>query len=199
MRLVLPRPLAVAAAVLLAFTACADSGTPVSPVDPAGLEASLSTTETLSELAPTTELDIIARFHKTPVVTIGWAKKWIGPQGGRLEFLGYAVDVPAGAVDRVTMFSIRVPYPRDPGRVVAEFGPHGRKFDRPVIISFPVRNTTIEGAADPIVVWWNNGWNDMGGWLSSDGSRLSTYTDHFSEYGTTTEAARGGGMWTSGG
>jgi hypothetical protein len=83
--------------------------------------------------------------------------------------------------------------------VVAEFGPHGRKFDRPVIISFPVRNTTIEGAADPTVVWWNNGWTDMGGWLSSDGSRLNTYTDHFSEYGTTTQTARGGTMTTSGG
>jgi len=202
MRLVLPRPLMVAAAALLAASACGDAGTPLAPVDPAGLEASLSTTtttETLAELAPAANLDIIARHRKTPVVTIGWAKKWIGPQGGRLEFLGYAVDVPAGAVDKVTQFSIRVPYPRDPARVVAEFGPHGRRFSRPVIISFPVRNTTIEGAPDPIVVWWNDGWTDMGGWLSSDGSRLNTYTTHFSEYGTTTQAARGGTMTTSGG
>jgi hypothetical protein len=202
MRLVLPRPLLLVAAALLAVNACTDAGTPVSSVDPAGLEASLSTTETTettASLAPAGEMDIIARFRQTPVVTIGWAKKWIGPEGGRLEFLGYAVDVPAGAVDKVTMFSIRVPYPKDPGHVVAEFGPHGRKFDRPVIISFLVRNTTIEGAADPIVVWWNNGWTDMGGWLSSDGSRLNTYTDHFSEYGTTTQTARGGTMTTSGG
>ncbi|HEU4456046.1 MAG TPA: hypothetical protein VFR81_23470 [Longimicrobium sp.] len=197
MRLVIPRPLLVVAAALLSFAACTDAGTPLTLADSAGLEASFSTTETM--LAPAGDLEIIARFNQTPVVTVGWAKKWIGPEGGRLEFLGFAVDVPAGAVDRVTMFSIRVPYPKDPGRVVAEFGPHGRKFTRPVIISFPLRNTSIEGAPDPTVVWWNNRWEDMGGWLSSDGSRLNTYTDHFSEYGTTTASASGGGMWTSGG
>lgn len=199
MRLVIPRPLLVVAAALLSISACTDAGTPVAPVDSPGLEASFSTTETMVEMAPAAELDIIARFNQTPVVTIGWAKKWIGPEGGRLEFLGFAVDVPAGAVDKVTMFSIRVPNPKDPGHVVAEFGPHGRKFTRPVIISFPLRNTTIEGAPDPTVVWWNNGWTDMGGWLSDDGTRLNTYTDHFSEYGTTTQAARGGTMTTSGG
>jgi hypothetical protein len=49
------------------------------------------------------------------------------------------------------------------------------------------------------VVWWNNGWVDMGGWASADGTRVNAYTDHFSEYGTTTQTARGGTLTTSGG
>lgn len=189
------------AAVAAAFTVvagCSDAGSPVEAAAPVG--PAFATTETESAmLAPASETGIIARFRQTPVVTIGWAKKWIGPEGGRLEFLGYGLEVPAGAVKKPTMFSIRVPYPKDPGQVVAEFGPHGLKFSRPVIVSFPLRGTTIEGAADPTVVWWDREWVDMGGWLSRDGTRISTYTPHFSQYGTTTQAARGGGVVTSGG
>jgi hypothetical protein len=200
MRFMIQRTLlAVAAAAAMTVTGCSDAGSPLesgtAPIAPAFARS----TTTSTELAAESALDIIAKRRQTPVITIGWAKKWIGPEGGRLEFLGYALDVPAGAVDRITQFTIRVPYPKDPARVVAEFGPHGRKFSRPVTISFPLRGTTIERAPDPTVVWWNDQWVDMGGWISGDGTRLSTYTDHFSEYGTTTQAARGGTLTTSGG
>ncbi|HEX8694261.1 MAG TPA: hypothetical protein VF746_17705 [Longimicrobium sp.] len=188
--------LATAAAALVSVTSgCGEAGSPVAAALPAA-RAATTTTE-----ATAADLDIIAKFQVRPQITIAWAKKWIGPEGGRLEFQGFAVDVPAGAVDKVTLFSIRLPVePNGSERVVAEFGPHGSKFLKPVVVSFPFRGTTIEGAADPTVVWWNNGWVDMGGWLSGDGARLSTYTDHFSEYATTTETAyRGGGILASGG
>jgi predicted small lipoprotein YifL len=191
--------LSFAAAAVSLTSGCGDAG----PLEPALRpdEAPAYTQVTdIAGLAPADELDIIARFRQTPVITIGWAKKWIGPEGGRLQFLGFALEVPPGAVDKVTMFSIRVPYPKEPGRVVAEFGPHGRKFSRPLIISFPFRGTTIDTESDPLVVWWDTDrWVSMGGWLSANGSMISTYTDHFSEYGTTTDAAYRGGLATTGG
>jgi hypothetical protein len=189
--------LATAAAALVSVTSgCGEAGTPVAALPAAPAARTTTTTE-----ATASDRDIIAKFRVRPQVTIAWAKKWIGPEGGRLEFQGFAVDVPAGAVDRVTQFSIRLPVDPDGSeRVLAEFGPHGSRFLKPVVVSFPFRGTTIEGAADPIVVWWNHGWVDMGGWLSEGGTRLSTYTDHFSEYATTTESAhRGGGILASGG
>lgn len=144
------------------------------------------------------DLNALARFRQSPQITIAWAKKWIGPEGGRLDFLGFAIEVPPGAVDKVTMFSIRLPVePHAAERVIAEFGPHGKQFSRPVAIELPFLGTTIEGSATPKIVWWNDAWYDMGGTLTADGQRLRTLTDHFSTYGTTD--ARGGTFVTSGG
>lgn len=140
----------------------------------------------------------LAKFRNSPQVTIAWAKKWIGPEGGRLDFYGFAIDVPAGAVDKVTMFSIRLPVdPQGSERVVAEFGPHGRQFARPVAIELPLRGTTIDAVVTPTIVWWNGGWVNMGATVTADGLRLRTLTDHFSTYGTTDQ--RGGTFVTSGG
>jgi hypothetical protein len=177
-------PLALVLAVLSA--GCTEAGQAPFAAQPAG--PSLST-EAMQPLA---------RFRQKPQLTIAWAKKWIGPEGGRLDFMGFAIEVPAGAVDKVTMFSIRLPV--DPGNsefVVAEFAPHNMPFKRPVSIEFPYRGTTIEAAAAPTVVWWNAGWVDVGGTVTADGARLRTSTDHFSTYGTTDQ--RGGTMVTSGG
>lgn len=128
----------------------------------------------------------LARFNKKPQITIAWAKKWIGPEGGRLDFYGFAIEVPAGAVDKVTMFSIRLPVdPNGSDYVLAEFGPHAQPFNVPVSIELPYANSSIYGSASPTIVWWNNGWVNMGASITADGLRLRTSTDHFSEYGTT--------------
>jgi hypothetical protein len=138
----------------------------------------------------------LAKFKQRPSITIAWARKWIGPEGGRLDFQGFAIEVPAGAVDRVTQFSIRLPVdPKGSERVVAEFGPHDTSFAVPVVIELPYRDTSLEGADAPAVVWWNGSWVDMGGALTEDGRRLRTTTDHFSTYGT----AERGVITTSGG
>ncbi len=143
------------------------------------------------------DLDRLAKFNTKPSITIAWAKKWIGPEGGRLDFQGFAIEVPAGAVDRVTQFTIRLPVdPKGSERVVAEFGPHGATFARPVFIELPLAGTSIEQSAAHYIVWWNNAWTDMGGALTQDGQRLRTSTDHFSTYGTTD---RRGVVTTSGG
>ncbi len=171
----------------LAGTGCSDLQQPtLSLAEPAGPSLSNG------------DLDRLARFQNRPQVTIAWAKKWIGPEGGRLDFMGFAIEVPPGAVKKVTQFSIKLPVdPNGSERVLAEFGPHGAAFARPVAIEFPFRGTTIEGASAPTVVWWSGGWVDMGATLTPDGRRLRTRTDHFSTYGTTD--ARGGTMITSGG
>lgn len=144
------------------------------------------------------DLDRLARFEARPQITIAWAKKWIGPAGGRLDFQGFAIEVPAGAVDRVTQFTIKLPVdPQGSDRVVAEFLPHGARFAKPVAIELPYAGTSIAGASDPTIVWWNDAWVDMGATLTGDGQRLRTLTDHFSTYGTTDE--RGGSLAVSGG
>lgn len=158
-----------------------------SAAEPAGPSLSAS------DMAP------LAKFRNKPYITIAWAKKWIGPEGGRLDFMGFAIEVPAGAVDKVTMFTIRLPVdPNGSEHVIAEFGPHAVPFARPVSIELPYRGTTIEGNAGPTIVWWNNGWVNMGATLTRDGQRLRTSTDHFSTYATT-DARGTGAIATSGG
>jgi hypothetical protein len=141
----------------------------------------------------------LARFRQKPQITIAWAKKWIGPEGGRLDFQGFAIEVPAGAVDKVTMFSIRLPVdPNAAEHVVAEFGPHNVRFNTPVAVELPFRGTSIEASPAPTVVWWDEGWVDVGGDVTTDGQRLRTTSDTFSTYGTT-DVARGGTFVTGGG
>lgn len=146
-------------------------------------------------------LEALATFRQPPSITIAWAKKWIGPEGGRLDFMGFAIEVPPGAVDKVTMFTINLPVdPKAAERVVAEFGPHNQQFAVPVTIEFPFRGTSIEGSTTPKIVWWNDAWVNMGATLTADGARLKTQTDHFSTYGTTdTTLERGGSISASGG
>jgi ZU5 domain len=183
------RRLGISLALFLSVlgTGCSDgAGNPLA-AEPAGPSLSAS------DMAP------LARFREKPSVNVAWARKWIGPQGGRLELMGFAIDVPAGAVDRMTQFSLRLPMDRDGSEhVLAEFGPHNVQFRRPVSIEFPYRGTSIEGAEVPVVVWWNGGWVNVGGSVTRDGRRLRTTTDHFSTYGTT-EARNNGAIATSGG
>lgn len=195
---------AVAASVVTLTAGCTDAGTPVDarPVLPAAttaLKIPAPQAEGPATLSSVNSLDIIARFRVKPQFTIAWAKAWIGPAGGRVNFQGFTIAVPPGAVDKVTLFTIRLPVdPNGSERVVAEFGPHNVTFARPITIGFPYRGTSIEGdAANARVVWWNDGWVDMGGIVSADGSQIFTQTPHFSEYATT--AYKGGSMLTSGG
>jgi hypothetical protein len=175
-------------AMLLVAGGCSDAAQPVAVAETGPLLAAGSGGPDVSRLA---------RFQKRPQITIAWAKKWIGPEGGRLDFQGFAIEVPAGAVDRVTMFSIRLPVKSSGAdHVVAEFSPHGASFAVPVAIELPYAGTSIEGAAQPTVVWWNSAWVDMGATVTADGKRLRTLTDHFSTYGTTD---RSGALAVSGG
>jgi hypothetical protein len=193
--------LAVAAGVVSLTAGCTDAGTPLSPrtsAPAAAFARSGANATSTSTLAPGEALAYLARFKVKPQVTIAWAKAWIGPEGGRIDFVGFTVIVPRGAVDKVTMFTIKLPVdPQGSEHVVAEFGPHNTQFAQPITIGFPYRGTTVEGDPSATVVWWNNGWVPLGGTVSADGAQIFTQTSHFSEYGTA--SYRSGGMTVSGG
>lgn len=188
------RSLALAAcAPLLLLAGCSDrspTGVDSRPASEAAVFAQSSASLDVSQLA---------RFTQPPAITIAWAKKWIGPEGGRLDFHGFAIEVPAGAVDRVTQFSIRLPVdPQGAEHVVARFGPHGTTFAVPVAIELPYAGTSIFQETG-VVVWGNpstGAWEDYGGTPTADGQRLRTRTSHFSTYGT---RAMGSGLVASGG
>jgi hypothetical protein len=184
------RKLGITFTLAISFLAagCADAGSPLAARQGEPAFNTISSPDVAA----------LARFRQTPQITIAWAKKWIGPEGGRLDFYGFAIEVPAGAVDKVTMFSIRLPVdPQGAEHVVAEFGPHGKQFAQPVAIELPFRGTTIDSAGTPTIVWWDDTWVDMGATVTADGLRLRTLTDHFSTYGTTEQ--RGGTFITGGG
>lgn len=189
------RPLFSCLAALFVLVACADQPTRIEH-DP-GADAR---GPSLSQAAPSEKLAVLATFRTRREITIAWAKKWIGAEGGRLDFQGFSVVVPAGAVQKVTQFSIHLPVdPQGSERVVAEFGPHGAKFAQPITLGFPLRGTSIEASPSPTVLWWSgSGWVDMGGSAAADGSQLFTTTDHFSEFGSA-EGQRSGGVILSGG
>jgi hypothetical protein len=193
--------LAVAASLVTLSAGCTDAGTPVSPraAGPASFTKAATTTSTSStSTAPGDAIVQLALFKVKPQITIAWAKAWIGPAGGRIDFVGFTVIVPPGAVDKTTMFTIKLPVdPQGSEHVVAEFGPHNMQFAQPITIGFPYRGTTIEGDASGTIVWWNDGWVNMGGTVSADGSQIFTTTSHFSFYGTA--AAERGGLTLSGG
>jgi hypothetical protein len=177
------------APVLLLAAGCSD--TPTSPPAEGAAQAPL-----FNQGGGGPDVSRLATFNQRPSIQIAWARQWIGPEGGRLDYHGFAIDVPAGAVDRVTQFSIRLPVdPHGSGRVVAEFGPHGASFAVPVSIEFPFAGTSLEARNDPTIVWWNDRWVDMGATVTGNGARLRTTTDHFSTFGT----AERGGVLVSGG
>ena len=139
-----------------------------------------------------------------------WAKAWIGPAGGTLEYYGFRIVVPAGAVKRTTMFSLSLPR-EGTERALAEFGPHNVTFAVPITIELPYAGTTAEGSA-PRALWFDESaraWVGVGGTLTADGRRVKTSVSHFSLYAsgapgvvTTTGGSTtsdGGGTSTSGG
>jgi hypothetical protein len=195
--------LLVAAAVVVSLTAgCTDADTPVASrtAAPAALAGKNSAERTATNLtAPSNSIDVLARFRQKPQITIAWAKAWIGPAGGRVDFVGFTLIVPAGAVAKTTMFTIKLPVdPNGSEHVVAEFGPHNTTFAKPLTIGFPYRGTTIEGDPGAAVVWWNgDAWQNMGGAVSASGSQIFTTTTHFSQFGTA--IYRGGVITGAGG
>jgi hypothetical protein len=170
---------------------------------PAAIKAA-STTSVYDPAAGSMDLAKLARFTQAPVDTIGFVKAWIGPAGGRVEFLKkYAIEVPPGAVDKVTAFTIRV-YMSQPAKdyAVAEFLPHGT-FNVPVAVEVPYAGTDVYGSPTQ-VIWWDdkaNTWIGVGGTITSDGMRVRGLMPHFTTIGTQGTGASGtaGGTLAAGG
>ncbi len=193
------RPLVLALVAVLAVAGCEES--PLESESTDQEDAVSSAPAAASPLQSDDDLDgahadpsALARFRDgPPSITIGWAKKTIGPEGGSLRLLDFEIVVPPGAVDRATRFQIRLPVdPHQREYVMAEFGPHGREFAVPVRIRFPLRGTTIEESDAAGVVWWDGEeWTRLPTEVIEDGERLEGTTDHFSTFGTSEESAFG--------
>lgn len=155
----------------LTLLSCGDD----SPTEPAAAPQFSLESDKLSQLA---------RYRTGALqINIGLALKTIGPLGGRLALGGFEVIVPPGAVDKGTLFSIRLPIdPHASEFVRAQFGPH-QNFKAPVTIRLPLRGTTAEDT-NAHVLWWNGtDWIPYPTTVTADG-RIETRTWHFSEFGT---------------
>ncbi|HEX6560056.1 MAG TPA: hypothetical protein VF021_11355 [Longimicrobiales bacterium] len=131
-------------------------------------------------------MNSLARYRSgPPQITIGFAMKAIGPAGGTISLAGFEAVVPAGAVSKWTMFTIRLPIDRTMSDYVwASFGPHGMQFSVPVTLRLPYRGTTSEGDTATHVMWFDGAaWVELPTTFTQDG-RIQTQTTHFSDYGT---------------
>ncbi|HEV2147324.1 MAG TPA: hypothetical protein VGR37_07960 [Longimicrobiaceae bacterium] len=176
-------------ASLLALAGCSDhAAAPLSP-EPAAPAALLDAT---------IDLDGVLEFATLPDLTAprSVSKRITAAEGGSVELAGFRVDVPAGALPQDTVISIVLPSDATLGkRVLAEFEPHGIRFNTPVTISFPLQGVLLPtGGALDVGRWENGGWTSLGGTVSPDGTRLFSTTPHFSTY-----SARGGAYTMAGG
>ena len=157
-------------------------------------EAPVAPTHHAPQFAATdARLQQLAQYQGGPLsITVAFAAKTIGPEGGTIRILGFEAVVPPGAVDKATRFTIRVPVdPHNSEYVRAEFGPHGQQFAAPVTLRLPLKGTTAEGATSVRVLWWDGAqWIPYESRITEDG-RLETRTNHFSEYGTEGEQSKG--------
>lgn len=122
------------------------------------------------------------------------AGKWISAgEGGFVELAGFRVDIPARALKRDTYVSIALPATLPEAQyVVADFGPSGTTFRKPVTITLPLTGADLAGVdlSTVHVAYWNGSeWVNYGG--TATAASVSSTTTHFSTYG-----ARKGGIDT---
>lgn len=169
---------AACAALLLVVAGCSEiRETPLAP-------ETQPRASTLLEVEP--DVTQLLQFLGTPDLSgqRSASKRISAATGGFVEINGFRVDIPAGALPADTTVTITLPGDALAAeRVVAEFEPHGIRFNAPVTLSFPLTGVILTG--DPIEVarWENGGWTSLGGSMSADGSVLSGTTPHFSTYG----------------
>lgn len=163
-------------ALCLAGVSCADNTT--DPHESAGPQFSRNAAH-----GPASQLDftVVARFTRAQVgAEVHHAR--IGPEGGSLRVGDFEVVVPVGAVDRATVFEIKIPaQPREGDPVYAEFSPH-QQFNVPVTIRLPHDGT--DASDTPVIGWWSGEkWVALPTSATED-RRLETQVGHFSYYAT---------------
>lgn len=173
--------LVLVGAVALAVHVAACSDVPVAP-------------QSVPAFSATTDGKVtkLAKYEKGRRPSQTFAMQTIGPAGGSVSLGSFEIVVPEGALSFPTSVTIALPTdPRLAGYVVAEFGPHGIKFDVPVTIRLPFAGTTADSDVTMHVLWYNGSeWTPLPSSITSDG-RVQADTDHFSEYGTEEDPSRG--------
>jgi hypothetical protein len=84
--------------------------------------------------------------------------------GGRLQVFDVVLEIPAGALDVDTVYSINIP---DISVFYNEFGTDGLVFKQPVTVTMSYRNADLSGVDESTIRigWWDE---EHGKWLSMD-------------------------------
>jgi hypothetical protein len=122
-----------------------------------------------------------------------YAVEMIGREGGTVRLGDFEIDVPRGAVDHPTPFSIKLTQSGNNKNApaAAEFGPHNQLFNVPVTILLPWSNTDAAGVRVHVLWWDRQSWVPMPSLFTNDG-RVGTRTIHFSMYATCGLTVAGG-------
>jgi hypothetical protein len=171
------RPMALAAALLLALAGCSDQSQPTLSAPPQNL---------LSALGGSISLNGVLQFSGMPDLsgTRTASKRILASQGGFVELNGFRVDIPAGALPADTTVTITLPGDNVLAkRLIADFEPHGVQFSTPVTLTFPLTGVLWSGAGIEVARWENGDWTSLGGSVNTLGTKLTGQTPHFSTYG----------------
>lgn len=105
--------------------------------------------------------------------------------GGRLQLLDVILDVPPGAVDVDTLFSITIP---DVSVFFNDFGTNGLVFNKPVSVTMSYRDADLSGIDESTIrIGWldedSGEWKDMVCEVDFENKVVTAELDHFSAYG----------------
>jgi len=104
--------------------------------------------------------------------------------GGRLELVDVILEIPAGALDVDTLYSIDIP---DLSVFYNEFGTDGLVFNVPVTVTMSYRGADLSGVDESTIRigWWDEDgqkWVDMVCTLDKVNQTVTGQLHHFSAY-----------------
>jgi hypothetical protein len=104
--------------------------------------------------------------------------------GGRLQLFDVILDIPAGALDNDTTYSIAIP---DINVFYNEFGTDGLVFKKPVTVTMSYRDADLSGIDESSIRigWWDvehGKWVDMNCQLDKVNQVVIGQLNHFSAY-----------------
>jgi hypothetical protein len=182
------------AAVSLALSSCGDDSGRLAPEDDASSSALALLSDDLLDFATSRVLTFLQAPDLTQPRSTG--KRISAATGGTLSLNGFRVFIPPRALARDTFITIDLPTTLpEANYVVADFGPDGLRFAKPVTITLPLSGANLtEVDLSEVKVWFWNGtaWTQPGG--SATSTSVKSQTKHFSTYG-----ARKGGIDTASG
>ena len=126
---------------------------------------------------PDAAYSLVGEFHADTVISAA--------EGGRLVLLDVILDVPPGAVDNDTTFSIDIP---DINVFYNEFGTDGLVFNVPVTVTMSYRGADMSGVDESTIrLGWLNertgAWEDMVCTVDLESKTVTGQLHHFSAYG----------------
>ena len=107
----------------------------------------------------------------------------ISANGGKLSNGVVTLDFPRGALNLDAHISIEM---SPTGLMVFELGPHGLRFNKPVVIELDLKDTSHEGKAHEVdIMWWdprNKQWHTIEQLRDKDEDTPRAVLWHFSKY-----------------